>query len=142
MPVKLYNTLTRKREVFKPLRDKEVKMFVCGLTVYDYLHLGSARTYSFYDTLVRFLRYRGFKVTYLQNVTDIGHLLDTGEDRLIKKAKQEKKHPLEVADFYYQHEFEMFEKLRIQKPDLMPRATQHIKEIIEQVEKLVKKGFA
>jgi len=140
--MKLYNTLTRKREVFKPLRDKEVRMFVCGLTVYDYLHLGHARTYAFYDTLARFLRHRGYKVTYLQNVTDIGHLLDTGEDRLIKKAKQEKRHPLEVADFYYKHELEMFEKLRIQKPDLMPRATQHIKEIIEQVEKLVNKGYA
>lgn len=117
-------------------------MFVCGLTVYDYLHLGSARTYSFYDTLTRFLRHLGYKVTYLQNVTDIGHLLDTGEDRMIKKAREEKKHPLEVADFYFKHELEMFEKLRIKKPDLMPRATDHIKEIIEQVAKILEKGYA
>lgn len=142
MSIQIYNTLTRKLETFKPLKNKEVKMFVCGLTVYDYLHLGSARTYSFYDTLTRFLRHLDYKVTYLQNVTDIGHLLDTGEDRMIKKAREEKKHPLEVANFYFNHELEMFEKLRIQKPDLMPRATDHIKEIIEQITKILEKGYA
>lgn len=142
MSIKIYNTLTRKLEILKPLKDNEVRMFVCGLTVYDYLHLGSARTYSFYDTLTRFLRHLDYKVTYLQNVTDIGHLLDTGEDRMIKKAREEKKHPLEVADFYFKYELEMFEKLRIQKPDLMPRATDHIKEIIEQVTKILEKGYA
>ncbi len=142
MPVRLYNTLTRKREVFRPIKDKEVKIFVCGLTVYDYLHLGHARTYSLYDTLVRFLKHLGYKVTYLQNVTDIGHLLDTGEDRMIKKAREEKKHPLEVADFYYKHELEMFERLKIAKPDLMPRATDHIKEIIEQIERILENGYA
>jgi len=142
MAIKIHNTLTRKLEVFKPLKDKEVRMFVCGLTVYDYLHVGHARTYAFYDTLTRFLRHSGYKVTYLQNVTDIGHLLDTGEDRMIKKAREEKKHPLEVADFYYKHELEVFEKLRIEKPDLMPRATDHIKEIIEQITKILEKGYA
>jgi len=142
MTLKLFNTLTRRREVFKPLRDKEVRMFVCGLTVYDYLHLGHARTYAFYDTLARFLRYSGYKVTYIQNVTDIGHLLDTGEDRMLKKAREEKKHPLEIADFYYKHELEMFEKLEFQKPDLMPRATDHIKEIIEQVKKILENSYA
>jgi len=142
MPIKLYNTLTRKKATFKPLKDKEVRMFVCGLTVYDYLHLGHARTYAFYDTLVRFLRHLGYKVTYIQNVTDIGHLLDTGEDRMIKKAREEKKHPLEIADFYYKHELEMFEKLRIQKPDLMPRATDYIKEIVEQVKKILENSYA
>ncbi len=142
MVIKLFNTLTRRKEIFKPFKDKEVRMFVCGLTVYDYLHVGHARTYAFYDTLTRFLRHSDYNVTYIQNVTDIGHLLDTGEDRMIKKAKQEKKHPLEIADFYYKHELEMFEKLKIQKPDLMPRATDHIKEIIEQVKKILEKGYA
>lgn len=142
MTLKLFNTLTRRREVFKPLRDKEVRMFVCGLTVYDYLHLGHARTYAFYDTLARFLRHSGYKVTYIQNVTDIGHLLDTGEDRMMKKAREEKKHPLEIADFYYKHELEMFEKLKIQKPDFMPRATDHIKEIIEQVKEILENSYA
>lgn len=142
MALKLFNTLTRRKEVFKPLKNKEVRMFVCGLTVYDYLHLGHARTYAFYDTLARFLRHSGYSVTYVQNVTDIGHLLDTGEDRMIKKAKQEKKHPLEIADFYYRHELEMFEKLKIQKPDMMPRATDHVKEIIDQVKKILENGYA
>jgi cysteinyl-tRNA synthetase len=142
MNVRLFNTLTRKEEIFKPLKDKEVRMFVCGLTVYDYLHLGHARTYSFYDTLVRFLKHLGYKVTYIQNVTDIGHLLDTGEDRMMKKAREEKKHPSEVANFYYKHELEMFERLRIRRPDLMPRATEHIAEIIEQVKTILEKGYA
>jgi len=134
--------LTRKREVFKPLKNKDVKIFVCGLTVYDYLHLGHARTYAFYDTLVRFLRFLGFKVTYLQNVTDVGHLLDTGEDRMIKKAREEKKHPLEIADFYFKHELQMFERLKFLRPDQMPRATQHIKEIKEQIKKILENGYA
>ncbi len=142
MTIKLFNTLTRKKEVFKPLKDKEVKMFVCGLTVYDYLHLGHARTYSFYDTLVRFLRHLNYNVTYIQNVTDIGHLLDSGEDRMMKKAREEKKHPLEVADFYFKHEREMFEKLKIEKPSMMPRATDHIQEIIEQIKKILENGYA
>jgi len=128
--------------VFKPLEKGKVKMFVCGVTVYDYVHLGHARTYAFYDTLVRFLRHLGYNVTYLQNVTDVGHLLDTGEDRMIKKAKEEKKHPLEIADFYMKHELEMFERLKFLSPDLMPRATEHIKEIIEQVKKILENGYA
>jgi cysteinyl-tRNA synthetase len=117
-------------------------MFVCGLTVYDFLHLGSARTYSFYDTLTRFLKHSDYTVTYLQNVTDVGHLLDTGEDRMIKKAREEKKQPLEIADFYLKYELEMFERLRIKKPDLMPRATDHIKQIIDQVTKILENGYA
>ena len=142
MNIKLFNTLTRKKEAFRALKGKEVKMFVCGLTVYDYLHLGHARTYSFYDTLVRFLRHSGFAVTYIQNVTDIGHLLDSGEDRMMKKAREEKKHPMEVANFYYKHELEMFDKLKIEKPSMMPRATDHIPEIIEQIKKILENGYA
>jgi len=141
LTIKLFNTLTRRKEVFRPLKGKEVKMFVCGLTVYDYLHLGHARTYSFYDTLVRLLRHLGYEVTYIQNVTDIGHLLDSGEDRMMKKAREEKKHPMEVANFYYKHELEMFEKLKIEKPSMMPRATDHIPEIIKQVEKILENGY-
>lgn len=142
MQFRVFNTMTKKKELFKPLKNKEVRIFVCGVTVYDYLHLGHARTYGFYDSLVRFLRYLGYKVTYLQNVTDIGHLLDTGEDRMIKKAELEKKHPVEIANFYLKNELEMFQKLKFLKPDLMPRATEHIKEIIEQVEKIIENGYA
>ena len=134
--------MTKRKEIFRPLKDKIVKIFVCGVTVYDYVHLGHARTYSFYDTLIRYLRYLGYKVKYIQNVTDVGHLLDTGEDRVIKKAKEEKKHPIEIANFYLNHWLEVMKKLRIQKPDLMPRATEHIKEMIEQIQTLIKKGYA
>jgi cysteinyl-tRNA synthetase len=133
--------MTKNKEIFKPLKDKEVKMFVCGVTVYDYLHLGHARTYAFYDTLVRFLRYLGYKVTYIQNVTDVGHLLDTGEDKILKKAKEEKKHPLEIAQFYLEHELEMFDRLKFLRPNLLPKATEHIKEIIEQVKTLIENGY-
>ena len=141
--LQLFNTLAKKKEVFKPLKNKVVKLFVCGVTVYDYVHLGHARTYAFYDTLVRFLRYLGYKVTYLQNVTDVGHLTeDTGEDKIIKKAQQEKKGPLEIADFYLNHWLEMMGKFKLEKPDLLPRATDHIKEIINQVQTILKNGYA
>lgn len=142
MGLRIYNTLTRKKEVFQPLEDKKVKMFVCGVTVQDYTHLGHAKTYSFYDTLVRFLRYLGYKLTYLQNVTDVGHLLDSGEDRVIKKAKEEKKSPREVSEFYLKHMLDNFDRLGLLRPDLMPKATEHIKEIIEQVKTILKNGYA
>ena len=143
MPLKLFNTMTKKKEEFKPLKDKQVKMFVCGVTVYDYLHLGHARTYAFYDTLVRFLRYSGYKVNYIQNVTDVGHLTeDTGEDKIIKKAGQEKKSPLEITNYYLNHMLEMFDKFKIARPDSLPKATEHIKEIIDQVQTIIKNGYA
>jgi len=134
--------MTKKKEIFKPLKNKEVKIFVCGVTVYDYVHLGHARTYAFYDMLIRFLKYLGYKVIYLQNVTDVGHLLDTGEDRIVKKAKEERKHPMEIANFYLKHWLEMMKKLKLQRPDILPRATEHIKEIIEQVQTILKNGYA
>ncbi|MEK6910038.1 MAG: cysteine--tRNA ligase, partial [Candidatus Aenigmatarchaeota archaeon] len=142
MPIKLFNTMTKRKELFKPLKDKKVNLFVCGVTVYNYSHLGHARTYAFYDTLVRFLRYLGYNVTYLQNVTDVGHLFDTGEDKILKKAKEERKDPMEIAQHYLDHWLEMMEKLRIKRPDLMPRATHHIKEIIDQVSAIIKNDYA
>jgi cysteinyl-tRNA synthetase len=142
MTLRVFNTLTGKKEEFIPLENRKVKMFVCGMTVYDYAHLGHARTYAFYDTLVRFLKFLGYDVTYLQNVTDVGHLLDTGEDKIIKKAEEERKHPMEIAEFYLKHWLETMEKLRLLKPDLMPRASEHIKEIIEQVATILKNGYA
>jgi len=142
MTLKLFNTMSKKKEVFKPLDDKKVKMFVCGVTEYDYVHLGHARTYAFYDALVRYLRYLGYKVTYLQNVTDVGHLLDTGEDKIIKKAKEERKDPMEIVEFFMKHHLMAFDRIRFLRPDLLERATDHIKEIIEQVQTLIKNGYA
>ncbi len=142
MVFKIFNTISRKKELFKPLDDKKVEMFVCGVTEYDYVHLGHARTYAFYDTLVRYLRYLGYKVTYLQNVTDVGHLLDTGEDKIIKKAKEERKDPMEIVEFFMKHHLMVFDKMRFLRPDMLKRATLHIKEIIEQVKTLIKKEYA
>ncbi len=134
--------MSKKKEIFKPLDDKKVKIFVCGVTEYDYVHLGHARTYAFYDTLVRYLRYLGYQITYLQNITDVGHLLDTGEDKIIKKAKEEKKNPMEIVEFFMKQHLMAFDKIKFLRPDLLERATQHIKEIIEQVQTLIKNGYA
>lgn len=134
--------MSRKKEIFKPLEKGKVKIFVCGVTEYDYVHLGHARTYAFYDTLVRFLRYSGYRVNYIQNITDVGHLLETGEDRIIKKAKEERKDPMEIVEFFMKHHLMTFDKMRFLRPDMLLRATHHIKEIIEQVRVLIKKGYA
>ncbi|MBI2034864.1 MAG: cysteine--tRNA ligase [Candidatus Levybacteria bacterium] len=135
--------MTKKKELFKPLKNKQVRLFVCGVTVYDYTHLGHARTYSFYDTLVRFLRYSGYKVTYLQNVTDVGHLtIDTGEDKVEKRAREERKHPLEIAKFYLEKHLEASDRLKLLRPDILAKATDHIKEIIDQVQTIIKNGYA
>lgn len=143
MGLRIFNTLTKKKEIFKPLKNKEVKLFVCGVTEYDYVHLGHARTYSFYDTLVRFLRMEGYKVTYLQNVTDVGHLTDdTGEDKVEKKAIAENKTPQQIVDFFLKHHLENFDRLNLLRPDLLKKATDHIPEIIQQVETITKKGYA
>lgn len=143
MTLRLFNTMTKKKEVFKPLKGKEVEIFVCGVTVYDYTHLGHARTYSFYDSLVRYLRYSGYKVTYLQNVTDVGHLTeDTGEDKVEKKAKVEKKHPLEIANFYLEKHLIASDRLKLLRPDILAKATDHIKEIIDEVNKIIRNGYA
>ncbi len=134
--------MIKKKELFKPLVDKKVKMFVCGVTEYDHVHLGHARTYAFYDTLVRFFRYLGYHVTYIQNVTDVGHLTDTGEDKVIKKAIEEKKQPMEIVNYFLKLHLETFDRFKLLKPDMMPRATEHIKEIIDQVQTIVKNGYA
>src|SRR5437016_8811700 len=103
MPLKVYNTLTRQKEEFTPLHEGHVGMYVCGPTVYGHSHIGHAKSYVSFDTIVRFLRFRGDKVTYVQNITDVGHLLgDTneGEDRLLRQGRLEHKHPMEIAEAY------------------------------------------
>src|ERR1700741_774042 len=103
MPLTIYNTLTRKKEEFKPISKDHVGMYVCGPTVYGHSHIGHAKSYVSFDVIVRYLRYLGYKVTYVQNITDVGHLLgDTneGEDRLLKQGRLEHKHPMEIAEEY------------------------------------------
>ena len=145
MPLKIYNTLTRQKEEFKPLHEVYVGMYVCGPTVYGHSHVGHAKSYVSFDVILRFLRYLGFKVTYVQNITDVGHLLgDTneGEDRLLRQGRLEQKQPMEIAEIYTRSYFEDMDELNIIRPDISPRASGHIIEQIEMVRVLMEKGFA
>jgi len=142
--LKLYNTLSRKKEIFKPLKKGRVKYYTCGPTVYDYAHLGNLRTYIFEDILRRVLEYNGYKVKHVMNITDVGHLTsnsDTGEDKIEVGAKRERKTAWEIAEFYTEAFKKDIKKLNIQSPTLWARATDHIKEQIELIEILEKKGF-
>ncbi|HMD14687.1 MAG TPA: cysteine--tRNA ligase [Bacteroidota bacterium] len=145
MPLALYNTLTRSKEEFKPAREGYVGMYVCGPTVYGHSHIGHAKSYVSFDIIVRYLRYLGYKVTYVQNITDVGHLLgDTneGEDRLLRQGRLEQKHPMEIAESYTKSYFDDMDALGVTRPDISPRATGHIIEQIEIIKLLIKKGFA
>ncbi len=145
MPLHLYNTLTRRKEQFEPWHEGYVGMYVCGPTVYGHSHLGHAKSYVSFDVIVRYLRYLGYKVTYVQNITDVGHLLgDTndGEDRILKTSRAERKHPMEVAEFYTRSYFEDMDALNVLRPDISPRATGHIIEQIELIKQLLARGLA
>jgi len=144
MGLKLYNSLTRSKEEFKPLKKGRVGIYVCGPTVYGHAHLGHAKSYVSFDILVRYLRYLGYSVTYVQNITDVGHLTDDadeGEDKLAIAAKKEKKHPMALAEYYTQSYFEDMDKLKCVRPDISPRASGHIIEQIELVKTLIEKGY-
>ncbi|MEM1945021.1 MAG: cysteine--tRNA ligase, partial [Nitrososphaerota archaeon] len=120
-----------------------VRMYVCGPTVYDSAHLGHARTYVAFDAIARFLEYLGYTVVYVRNITDVGHLRDdSGVDRIIHGAEREKKHPMEVADKYMMEFFKDMDLLGTRRPNIQPRASMHIPEIIESISKLMEKGFA
>lgn len=143
--IKFFNTLGHKKEKFAPQQGKKVKMYVCGPTVYDFDHFGHARTFIIFDCLRRFLISEGFKVKFLQNITDVGHLTgdtDAGEDKIIKKAQAEKKDPAQIARFYEAEHFKDMADLNVLKPDLSPRATGHIKDFIRYIQKLIDKGCA
>jgi len=145
MELKLHNTLTRKKEEFKPIKKGRVGVYVCGPTVYGHAHLGHAKSYISFDVLVRYLRYLGLSVTYVQNITDVGHLTDDadeGEDKIAVAAVKEKKHPMAIAEYYTKSYFDDMDRLNCLRPDISPRATGHIPEQIELVEKLVEKGYA
>ena len=140
--MQLYNTLTRKKDFFEPIKKGEVSMYVCGPTVYDFDHLGHARTFVFFDFLRRFLTFQGYKVNFVQNITDVGHLVgdvDLGEDKLEKRAREKKISPEELARKFEQAHFEDMAKLNILKPDFSPRASDNIAEIIDLIKILEKK---
>ena len=142
--LKLYNTLKRKKEEFKPINDNEVGVYSCGPTVYWYQHIGNMKAYIFADILKRALQYNGFKVKHVINVTDVGHLTsdrDEGEDKIEKEAKKEGKKAQEIANFYFNIFKEDIKKLNILFPNVWPKATEHIKEQIELIKSLEKKGY-
>ncbi len=143
--IKLYNTLSRAQEEFSSIDPKEVRMYTCGPTVYNYAHIGNLRTYIFEDILKRMFVYAGFKVRHAMNITDVGHLVgdgDEGEDKLEVGAKREGKNPLEIAKFYTEKFFEDCTKLNIIKPDTVLSATESIPEQIEIIKLLEQRGYA
>lgn len=143
MPITVYNTLTRKKEKFLPLK-KTVGLYTCGPTVYNYAHIGNLRSYIFGDILKRTLLLNNFKVKHVMNITDVGHLTsdaDTGEDKMLKGAKREKKTVREIAEFYTKAFLDDIQKLNIQPPDILSKATEHIVEQIQMIQQLEKKGF-
>jgi cysteinyl-tRNA synthetase len=143
--LKLYNTLTKKKETFKPLEKGVVTVYNCGLTVYDYAHIGNLRAFTFADILRRYLEYKGFTVKQVMNFTDVGHMfedVDIGEDKLEAAAKREKKDPWSIAEFYIEVFLEDSQKMNFEEPMVRPRATDHIQEMIELTQKLIKNGYA
>ena len=145
MGLRFQNSLTRKKEEFVPLVEGKVGMYVCGPTVYGDAHLGHAKSYISFDIIVRYLRYLGYDVTYIQNITDVGHLTDDadeGEDKLAVAARKKQIHPMAVAEHYTASYFQDMDKLNCVRPDISPRATGHIPEQIDMVKTLVEKGFA
>ena len=142
--LKLYNTLTRKKELFKPVKKTSVGLYTCGPTVYDYAHVGNLRTYVFEDVLKRTLLFDKYKVNHVMNITDVGHLTsdsDTGEDKLEKVSRREGKSVWDIAKFYTKIFEDDLKKLNVLKPSVLCKATDHIKEQIDLIKKLEKKGF-
>jgi cysteinyl-tRNA synthetase len=135
MPLKIYNSLTKRKEEFKPIENNHVRVYNCGPTVYDYFHIGNARNFITAEVICRYLEHKGYKVTFVQNVTDI-------EDKIINKAKELGVKPSDVAEKFTKAYFEDLAKLRIRTPDISPKATEHIDDIIRFVYDLVEKGIA
>ncbi|MGI1691972.1 cysteine--tRNA ligase [Thermoanaerobacter uzonensis] len=133
--MKLYNTLSRTKEEFEPLNDKIVNMYVCGPTVYNYIHIGNARAFIVFDTVRRYLEYKGYKVNYVQNFTDI-------DDKIIKRAQEENVTTKEVAEKYIDEYFKDADNLGIKRATVHPKATEHIEDIIEFIKILIDKGYA
>ena len=141
----LTNTLTRNKELFKPIHEGRVGMYVCGPTVYGDAHLGHARPGVTYDVLFRLLKYLGYKVRYVRNITDVGHLehdADEGEDKIAKKARLEQLEPMEVVQYYTERYHEAMRLLNVESPSIEPRASGHIIEQIEAIKKILEAGYA
>lgn len=145
MPLQIYNTLTRKKEEFTPVQKGQVGMYVCGPTVYGDSHIGHAKSYVSFDVIYRYLRYIGYSVLYIQNITDVGHLTDDadeGEDKVEAEARKQKLQPMAVVERYTRSYFEDMDRLNILRPDISPRASGHIIEQIEIIKTLIGNGYA
>lgn len=145
MKLTFYNTLTRKKEEFHSIDENRVRMYSCGPTVYSYAHIGNFRTYIFMDTLRRVLKYNGYELKHVMNITDVGHLesdADEGEDKMEKAARKEKKDPYEIANFYTEIFLKDMGKLNIDKPEIITKATENISQMIEYVKEIIKNGYA
>ena len=145
MDIYFYNTLTRKKEKFEPINKEEVRLYSCGPTVYYYAHIGNLRAYLFMDNLRRVLKYNGYKLKHVMNITDVGHLVsdaDEGEDKMMKAARRENKDPFEIANFYLDAFLKDMDKLNIDRPEIIARATEHIDVMEEYVKKIIENGYA
>jgi cysteinyl-tRNA synthetase len=142
--IKFYNTLGRSLQEFHPLAPGKVGFYGCGPTVYNYAHIGNLRAYVFHDTLCRALRYLGYDVTHVMNITDVGHLsgdVDTGEDKMVRSAQERGQSVLEVARFYTEAFFRDCERMNIQRPEIVCKATEHIDDMIALIKRIEEKGF-
>ncbi|NPV06418.1 MAG: cysteine--tRNA ligase [Anaerolineae bacterium] len=145
MALEVFNTMGRRKEVFQPLREGFVGIYVCGPTVYDHAHIGHAKSYVSFDVIVRYLRHLGYRVRYVQNITDVGHLTDDadeGEDKIVRRAAAERVEPMELVETYVRSYFEDMDALGNARPDISPRASAHIPEQIELVQELLDRGYA
>ncbi|HPB47889.1 MAG TPA: cysteine--tRNA ligase, partial [Exilispira sp.] len=143
--VHLYNTMSGKKEIFEPLEDNKARMYCCGPTVYNYVHIGNLRKYIFDDLLRRVLEFFNYKVIHQMNITDIGHLesdADEGEDKLEKEAKKKGEDVISLARFYEKAFFEDTAKLNILKPNIISRATENIDCMIDLIKRIEKNGYA
>lgn len=142
MALRVYNVLNRRKEEFVPLVPGRINMYVCGPTVYDFPHVGHGKLYVSMDVVVRYLRFSGYDVRYVQNITDVGHLLDTGEDRILRGAQRERKEPMAIVEKYTREYFAAMDALGVTRPDISPRASGHVIEQIELTKKLIAAGHA
>ena len=145
MKIFFYNTLTKSKDEFKPLEGNEVRIYTCGPTVYKDATIGNMKSYIFMDTLRRVLKYKGYTLKHAMNITDVGHLVsdgDDGEDKMVKAAEEEKKTPLQIAEFYTERFLKDFDRLNIDRPEIICKATDHINDMEEFVQKLIDNGYA
>ena len=143
LKINLYNTLSRSVEPLRPLQPSEVKVYCCGPTVYSFQHIGNFRTFLFEDLLVRTLRFAGYQVHHVMNITDVGHLVsdeDEGEDKMLIAARREKKKSFEIADYYTAKFFEDWDRLRLLRPEVVCKATDHIDDMVSLIGRIEKNG--